>query len=911
VLLAPAIAGGVHGQEALEVEADVTRPARAPIFLGSAFADRPAVFVAGSVGEGEIAIDGRIDDPAWDRSGVAKGFVQREPVEGDPATRDTEVRILFSDEAMYVAARMWDEDPSDIARQLVRRDSRGNFDWFGLHIDPNLDRRSGYGFEVSAAGQQRDAYYFNDESEDEAWNAVWESEVSIDDEGWVVEMRIPLSQIRYESGATTWGLNLVRRRVENAETSYFALRSQRVRGRVSQFGQLDGVEIPTSVRRVEARPYALSSLANGPAEPGDPFFDGSAASIQVGGDVRFGLGSAFAIDATINPDFGQVDADPAVINLGAFEVFQEERRPYFVEDSNLLSFGLSGHRDKLFYSRRVGRDPQGRAPFDADYVDAPINATILGSAKLTGRTEGGLSVGGLFAMTDQEAAEVFYADDDVTDEAVVEPRSLYGVARLEQDLRGGDTQIGGIFTAVRRSNPADGTLDFLASSAYTGGFDFEHRWGDRTWSLDGWVAGSTVRGSNTAMLRLQRAANHRFQRPDAVRESVDSTATSLTGASWRLSFGRERGDHWTWSVWSGGVTAGFEVNDIGFSNATEQIDFGSRVNYRQITPQGPFRSYSLTASQFHDLSQEVFEPEVTFREALKSSTFRLDWRGEFANFWGFSGDFNYQPRHADYGGTRGGPVMANPGGTSLNARFNTDRRNPVVLDFNVRTASGADDSSSSLRLSTGIEFRPTPTLEMKITPTWSRSTEAAQYVTSTATLDFQPTFGRRYLFAELERESVSMETRIDVSLTPSLTFQLFAQPLLSSGDYVRYRQLEEARSFDFRDFEPGTASEVGNDVTCAGGDICLLDGTQYIDFDGDGVTDYDLSDRDFNVRSLIGNAVLRWEYRPGSTLFLVWQRQQRGSAAVGDFDFRRDLDALWGLESENMFMLKFDYWLPL
>jgi hypothetical protein len=869
------------------------------------------VFVAGSVEEGRIEIDGRIDDDAWAESGVATGFVQREPVEGDPATRETEVRILFSDEAMYVAARMWDDAPSDIARQLVRRDSRGNFDWFGVQIDPNLDRRSGYGFEVSAAGQQRDMYYFNDESEDDAWNAVWESDVSIDDEGWVVEMRIPLSQIRYESGATTWGVNLVRRRVENDETSYFALRSQRVRGRVSQFGQLEGVGIPSSVRRIEARPYALSSLANGPAEPGDPFFDGSATSMQVGGDLRFGLGSAFTIDATINPDFGQVDADPAVINLDAFEVFQDERRPYFVEDSNLLDFGLAGYRDKLFYSRRIGRGPQGRAPFDADFVDTPINATILGSAKLTGRTDRGLSVGGLVALTDEESAEVFYEDDLLVEKAIVEPRSLYGVARIEQDLRGGDTQIGGIGTTTRRANPADGRLDFLASEAYTGGLDFQHRWSNRTWSLRAWVAGSLVRGETEALISLQRAANHRFQRPDALRESVDSMATSLSGASWRLSFGRERGDHLTWSVWTGGVTPGFEVNDIGFSTATEQLDIGTRINYAQITPQGPFRSYNLTFSSFADLSHEVLEPEIGFRDALKSALFRMDWRGEFKNFWGFGGDFNYSPQHADYGGTRGGPVMLDPGGIRYNTRWNTDRRSPVVFDLNVGGSKGADDSGSSLTIGTGIEFRPTPTVEIKLSPRWSRSNTVSQYVTSASTLAYEPTFGRRYLFANLDRESVSMETRVDVSLTPTLTFQLYAQPLLSSADYVSYRQLAETRSFDFRDFAPGTASEAGGEVICTAGDICLLDGTQYIDFDGDGVTDYGLSDRDFNVRSLIGNAVLRWEYRPGSTLFLVWQRQQRGSAAVGDFDFGRDLDALWGLDAENTFILKFDYWLPL
>lgn len=908
VALAPA---PVWAQEGNEPVQDLVRAAAAPVFAGSSDPSAPARFMAGRVEEGAIEVDGRIEDAAWASAPVAKGFTQRQPFEGEPATQDTEVRILFSDDAMYVAARMWDDDPESIARQLVRRDGRGNFDWFAIQIDPNLDRRSGYGFEVSAAGQQRDVYFFNDESEDAAWNVVWGSSVTMDDKGWVVELRIPLSQIRYESGAETWGVNLVRRRQKSVETSFFSLRSQTVRGRVSQFGQLDGVQIPSSVRRVEARPYALSSLATGPAETGDPFFDGSAISTQVGGDVRFGLGSAFTIDATINPDFGQVDADPAVINLGAFEVFLDERRPFFVEDSNSLAFRLAGFRDQLFYSRRIGRSPQGSAPFDADFVDEPINATILGSAKLTGRTESGLSVGGLLALTSQESATAFWQDEGIREEAIVEPQTTYGVARLQQDLRNGDTQIGGIATVVNRSNPANGSLDFLLQESYAGGLDFAHRWGSRTWVLEGFVAASRVAGDESAVLRTQRSANHRYQRPDALREEVDSSATSLTGASWRLNFGKERGEHWTWRVWTGGVTPGFEVNDLGFSNSTEQIDFGSRINYRQITPQGPFQSYNLTFSNFHDLSQEILEPEIGFRDALKSSTLRLDWRGEFTNFWGFRGDFNYSPQTADYGGTRGGPVMLDPGGIRWNTRWNTDRRKPVVFDVNVGGSSGADDSGSRLQLGAGIEFRPTPTIEVRVSPEWSRSSTANQYVTSTSTLEYAPTFGRRYLFADLDRESVSMETRVNISISPRLTFQLYAQPLLSSGDYVGYRQLADTRTFDFRDFEAGVPTQAGDQVLCSGGDICLVDGRQYIDFDNDGGADYSLSDRDFNIRSLIGNAVLRWEYIPGSTVFLVWQRQQAGRTAVGDFDFGRDFDALWGLEAENTFIVKFDYWLPL
>ncbi len=884
------------------------------VYRGSADPDRRPVFMASTVAEGLISLDGRIDEAVWQVAPIATGFIQADPIEGNPVEHDTEVRILFSNEAMYVAARMWDDDPGSIAKQLVRRDSRGNFDWFSVQVDPNLDRRTGYAFQVSAAGVQRDVYIFNDEREDDAWDAVWDSEIAFDDQGWTAEFRIPLSQIRYEGGgvaSSTWGLNLVRRREAGAETSYFSLKSDRVRGRISQYGQIQGVQVPSSVRRMEARPYMLSSFESSPAEAGDPFFDGTAQSIRVGGDLKVGLGSAFSIDATINPDFGQVDADPAVINLSAFETFQQERRPFFVEDSNLLTFRLSGFRNTLFYSRRIGRSPQGFSPSGADFVDEPVAATILGSAKFTGRTEGGLSVGGLLALTDRETGLAYFDGPDRTDEYVVEPRSQYGVIRLEQDLRGGDTQIGAIVTGVNRNGLEEADLSFLAERAWTGGVDFEHQWSNRTWALKGFLAGSRVEGDSTAMIRVQRASNHRFQRPDALTQSVDSTATSLTGANWRLEFSRVRGDHWTWAMWTGETTEGFEVNDIGFSSDREQVDFGGRLNYKQITPQWAFRNYNITMSTFHDLSHEVFEPELGFRDALTSSTLRFDLRGEFKNFWGFRGDVNYSPDTYSYAATRGGPVMVDRGSIRGMMNFNTDRRKPLNFGFNFGGTAGADGSQERISLGTDIEYRPTPTLELSVKPRWSRSTEVAQYVTSTSTLAYQPTFGRRYLFAELDQESVSLETRLNLSLTPRLTFQLYAQPLVASGDYLGYRQLERARSFDFIDFTPGTGAEVGGNVLCTGGTICRIGNTQHVDFDADGTADYSFSDRDFNVQSLIGNAVLRWEYRPGSTLFLVWQRQQAGRSAFGNFDLGRDLNELWGIEAENVFILKLDYWLPL
>lgn len=883
--------------------------------------ERPVV-TAGSIDQ-SISIDGRMDEAVWLDVPAARGFIQGEPVEGGPAEHDTEVRFAFSDQALYVVARMYDDAPETIADQLVRRDQQGQYDFVRIQLDPNLDRRTGYVFQVSAANVQRDEYLYDDERMDDAWDAVWESAVTRDDRGWVAEMRIPLSQIRYDSNdeVQTWGINVSRRRLASNELSYLSLKSRVVEGLVSQFGTLEGVRIPGAVRRIEARPYVLSSLHRGPAEEGDPFFDGSDAAGRMGMDLRFGLGSAFTLDATLNPDFGQVESDPAVINLSAFEVFQEERRPFFVEDAQILNFSLSGRRNSLFYSRRIGRAPQGGSPAGAEFVTRPDNATILGAAKLTGRTAGGLSVGALAAVTDQESGEALLSVDGqpAVDAYIVEPRTQYGVVRAQQDLRGGLTQVGAIVTAANRELPSGGAFDFLSSSAFSGGLNFEHQWADRTWKIGGFLAASHVRGDSTAMIRVQRASNHLFHRPDATRLSVDSTATSLSGLSWRLQLDKQNGRHWTGGLWLGQVTSAFEVNDLGFSTDAEKLDAGLRVSYREIEPGSLFRNYNINFFTFHNWSHEALDDVgswSSWRRAQTAGSFNLMTRGELLNWWGVNADVSVNPNNYSRNTTRGGPVMKDPGSARVSLRFNSDRRESFSFGLGGEVRTGFEDSGGNWSVGGEVQFRPSPRVELSVQPRFERSTDASQYVTSTSTLDFEPTYGRRYLFAELERNTVSMETRLDFSLSPTLTFQLFAQPLLSSGDYVGYRQLATPFTYDFVDFAPGEATAVGDDVHCAGGSICSTtddDGsvTQNVDFDGDGVADYAFADRDFNQRSLIGNAVLRWEYRPGSTIFLVWQRQQRGRIGDGSFDFGRDLGALFDAPADNVFMIKVNYWLGL
>ena len=866
---------------------------------------------------GDIRIDGRIDEAAWRSAPVTTGFVQSEPGEGVAPTRDTEVRILFDDQALYVAARMWDH-PDSIQKQLLRRDERGPFmDWFGFSIDPDLDRRTGYEFRINAAGVQQDLYVSDDSQEDGAWNAVWDSGVAYDSLGWTVEVRLPLSQIRYEAGdgPQTWGLNLHRRRAIAAELSHFSLESRRNNGLVSQFGTMVDVRVPSSVRRIEARPYVLSSFHKGPAVAGDPFFDGNAAAARFGSDFRLGLGSSFTLDGTVNPDFGQVDADPAVINLSAFETRFDERRPFFVEDAQVFDFNLSGGSNQLYYSRRIGRSPHGGGPGDADFLDIPAAATIIGAAKVTGRTGSGLSVGALGALTQAEHGEAFFRDGGRLEDFRVEPRTEFGVLTARQDFRGGLSQVGAIATALHRDLPSEGDFDNLPDQAYSAGVRFDHQWSARTWKLTGFLAGSRVQGDPAALITMQRSSVHYFQRPDATRARVDSSATSLAGAEWRVQLDRQNTDHWTGSLWSAGVTKGFDVNDFGFSTNRERIDGGARIGYRQLEPGSVIREYNFSLSTVYNFSWEALDDAgawSSWRRSYTNGHFTLGGSATLLDYKTANLNLSLQPALFSRTATRGGPVMIQAGSVNARLGVGTDRRKPTSFNANVNWSGGLRDSGDDLSLSANVTLRPSPRLQVTLEPELGFSKDAAQYVTSTSTLAYRPTFGPRYLFGDLEQRSVAFEVRTSYTLSPTLSFQLFAQPLLSAGDYVAYKQLAAPDSYDFLSFREGTPVGIGGGVACAGGAICRdAAGAQHVDFNGDGVGDYAFADRDFNVRSLIGNAVLRWEYRPGSTIFLVWQRQQDDEARVGDFDLPRDFDALWGSPAHNRFIVKVNYWLGL
>ncbi len=865
---------------------------------------------------GDIHLDGRLDDGAWAAADVASHFVQRLPVEGRPAEEPTEVRILIDDTYIWIGARMFDHEPGTIARQVVRRDQEGQADYFEVAFDSNLDRRTGFLFRVSAANVQRDEYIFDDSQQDRAWDAVWSSAVTLDSLGWTAELRIPLSQLRYRSSdqPQSWGVNFTRRRLRTNEETHFALVSRLQRGVISQFATLTGVTARSS-RRLELRPYASGSLFRGTAEAGNPFRTGRDRSTRVGSDVRVGLGGQFTLDATINPDFGQVEGDPAIINLSAFEQFFEERRPFFVQDARIFDFTLSGGRNRLYYSRRLGRSPRGGAPSGTLFADVPPSVNILGAAKVTGRTQRGLSLGALVAITEQAEGHAYLSASEPFRTFLAEPRAENGVVRLRQDFNGGASTIGVIGSALQRNLPGNGSFDFLPSVAFNGGIDWEHQWQNRTWAFFGYVAASDVRGDSTAILRIQRASNHFFQRPDSRSLRIDSAATRMAGVDWRVTLEKRRGDHWTGSAWAAEVTPGFEVNDAGFSTRQEVLDGGARITYREITPGRILRSYHIGLSTFHNWSHDAIAgpPGLdAWGRAHVGGSINANSNLELNNFWRIDLNAQYHPEVMDRTGTRGGPLMLQPRWFESRVSVQTDNRATLALEPSLSWRRGALASGGETQAGLEIRLRPSSRVEIEVEPRYSRSSIGAQYVATSGAWDDAPTYGAYYIFGEVARRELSFPTRVNAAFSPTLSFQLFMQPLISTGDYSNYKTLSSASTFDFERFGAGTFNEANGATSCSGGRTCV-DGAlvRHFDFDGNGTSDLSVDEQDFNVRSLIGNAVVRWEYRPGATIFLVWQRRQRSDGVRGDFSVRRDLAALLHAPTDNTFLVKVSYWLPL
>ncbi|MGE0552206.1 MAG: DUF5916 domain-containing protein [Gemmatimonadales bacterium] len=841
-----------------------------------------------------IQIDGRLDEAVWLGAPSVARFTQSTPVEGAPASEEGRVWIAFDDEALYVAARYDDRAADSIMAYLVRRDRSNQSDLFLFYVAPANDGQSGYQFIVNGAGVQRDGTLFADNFADDTWDGVWESAVHRDEGGWSIEARIPLSQLRIpESDRPAWGVNVGRGIGRRNEVSYLVPRPRQGTGFVSRFARLEGLEGLAPRPRREVLPYVTQRADFGPAVPGDPFFDGSKLSAGLGLDFRLGLGRDLQLDGTVNPDFGQVEVDPAVVNLTAFETFFQERRPFFVEGTNIFRFGQGGSGGTVtfdwptvlpFYSRRVGRPPQGTVGRPA-FADLPSVVTILGASKLTGKV-GAWDVGTLAAVTAREQARIAEVDAPTT-RLEVEPLTAYGSFRAQRAFAGGRHGLGVMGTVTDRAFDAAGLEAQLSRSALFGGVD---GWvgldGRRTWVLLAQGGYSRVSGTVERIATLARSSSHYFQRPDASHVSVDPTATSLGGFFGRVQLEKQRGSQ-TFHAGLGAISPGFEINDLGFASRTDVINGHVMTGRRWTRPSSWYQSAHLSAAAFASWDFGGTRTRLGFAPSVNLV---------FRNFSSAYLAPIYYARSLDVTATRGGPAMARPGLTSIRAGWSSDLRKPVSIGMNGFLSLLEDADAPSWQAGLDLELRPTTSVNLSLAPYLSRSSDPAQFLRSAADTFATATYGRRYLFGNLDQRTVGADLRGDWIFSPKMSLEVYLQALVSSVRYDAVRELLLPRSFALRDY--GTA---GSTFDRAAG---------VVDPDGAGPAPaIAIGQPDFTFSSMRGNAVFRWEFATGSTLYVAWTQTRALRQPDGRFRPGLSLDELFGEPGESVLLVKASYWL--
>jgi hypothetical protein len=868
---------------------------------------------------GPVEVDGRLGEAAWEAATPITELRQQTPDEGRPASQRTDLRILFDDDAIYVGARMYDSlGAAGVRAPMARRDAllgggALTSDKIAIVLDTFRDRNGRTWFEINPLGVKGDH-----QNGDGSYDPVWEGAAHVDSLGWSAEMRIPYSQLRFpRSERQLWGMQVWRTTDRRNEYDMWAFWRSNEPGGPPYFGTLEGITVGGQPRQLEVVPYVTSRARFARAADADPYHANREARYNVGGDVKYNLTTNLTLDATVNPDFGQVEVDPAQVNLSAFETTFSEKRPFFVANSQYFSFGgfscyfcSNVSSLGLIYSRRVGRTPQlaGLVAGRAQFADVPDATTILGAAKVTGRTARGLSVGVLEAVTNRETARfrVRNAPPGAPElEQEVEPLSNYFVSRLRQDYRGGATRVGVIATLVNRALRDSAERAQLRAHGAVLGFDVDHRLSNRTYSLVSQVALTDVGGDTAAIRRTQQSSARYFQRPGREADgggwfdaAYDPTRRALRGYGLYARVAKDAGN-WLWETSQNWRSPGYEVNDLGSLG---------RADYRWMNA-NLVRSWSRPGSWYRNLwigagGQQQFNYDGDRNDAQ----LQANVNGQFLNWWNFYGFAIHHPTVYDERLTRGGPTVRRYGYDFLAGGFGTDSRKAAVWSLDLQTARpvGADaGEGGQLTVSPSVSLKPSPRVLLSLSPSWDRSRTPQQYVASAADAAVPAGFaGRRYLFAHIEQTTVAMNTRLNTTFTPDLTLELFAQPFLASGRYSNFKEFVGTRTDRMRVF----GRDVGT-VTPTVGPGGHVDAYR-IDPDGAGpAAAITLDNPDFNIRSLRGTAVMRWEYRPGSTLFLVWTQERSGSDGYGNFDFGRDRAALFRDRPTNVFQVKATYWI--
>ena len=836
------------------------------------------------VPNGSVRIDGRLDDEAWQQATAITDFIQKEPVENAPPTDQMEVRLLYDDDVLYVGARMFSSD-GRIQSPLGRRDTTDQAEHILVSFDTFLDRRTAVVFGVTAAGVRIDRFHSsdNEDSFDAGFDPVWRAETQVSGDQWTAELWIPFSQLRFNPQAEqTWGLNLFRFRPTLDEEDYWIVIPRTVRAWSSRFGDLSGIANLVAPRRIEALPYlAGGATISGDRDRSNPFDDGKNLKGRVGADVKMGLGPNFTLETAINPDFGQVEADPAEVNLTAFETRFPEKRPFFLEGAQLFNIG----HPNFYYSRRIGTRPIG--PATGDYVEYPDSGTILAAAKLTGRLPSKTSIGIITAVTDDEDAQV--ATRGLLDQRTiaVSPHAYHMVGRMLQEFGPSASTAGFIVNYVHRQFDEGSPLaDLYTRNALgvAGNTLLRFKGGQYEFRASG--GGSVINGTEGAITRVQRSSAHYAQRPDRDYSRLDPTLTSLGGWTVQASFDKTGGRHWLWGASTKIDSENFETNDFAQLNGADGILSNVSLRYRETTPNRWFRNYSVGLAIPSDTTLRLLRQTGAVRAQLN-----LTWSNFWTTFANLSRDF----AQTSVALTRGGPLMARGAGWSFNFGGGNRATSETRWSGSYQRVVN-DDGAKTQRVTGLVSVRPGPRWQFTVSPFYDRVTEPQQYI-STLSGGRPVTYDNRYVFAFIDRSTASMEFRLGLTLRPDLNLDVYAEPFAASGHYYDYGELLAPASRERLRY--GTAGTVVS---------VNPDGSQVVNAGG---STFNLRNRDFNTLSFRSNVVLRWEWRPGSTLYVVWQQDRGRSDVLGTRVDINDAFRSVTAPGSNIFLIKTSFWIPL
>lgn len=846
-------------------------------------ANRQPVYITQRLTTTPPVINGKLDDECWEKGTWAGNWHQFIPNEGAEPTYPTEMNIQYDDHYLYVAMRAFDGEPEKILRIPGNRDEF-NGDMLGITFDSYRNYKTGFEFTVSAWGQKVDLILFNPINWDYNWDAVWKVKTGLEDSAWVAEYEIPLNQLRYSNETEqVWGMHTWRWIARLSEESNFEQQTKNGPGMLYNFAELRGITGLKKSRRIEIMPFALADLETMKAEEGNPFTEnGKEWGGNAGLDAKIGISSNFTIDLTVNPDFGQVESDPSVMNLTAFETYYEEKRPFFMEGLTIFDYKFDDQ--SLFYSRRIGHAPSLIPETnDSAFVKSPDKTTILSALKFSGTTSNGLSIGLIQSLTANEKARVSNPEGDIANRQV-EPLTSYTVARIQKGYNAGNTFLGGMITSVRRFID-DPDLEFLSKNALTGGLDVLHYWHEKEYYIDARLIGSNINGSTEAITALQESSVRYYQRPGAGYLGYDTSLTQLRGFGGKLKIGRLHKEHWKYSTSITLLSPGLELNDLGYMTFADEIKNDNIITYQITKPVSVFRTYSIDLNQFNTWN---------FNGTYLGSGGKLSFYSEFKNNWIFSNDFVYQTGTTDTRFLRGGPQMKLPFTITESGNLSTDQSKKVVFSLNYGYQGRGNNSGTNYSVEPGISVRPFQGLRIGFSTSMMQNHDLLQYIT---TLDYNSS--DRYIFGTIDQKTVGLTFRADLNITPEFSIQYYGSPFVSRGSYSEFKYIVDPEAKEFND-----RFIIYENTQMSGGQYLL-------DENGDMIPDYTIGIPDFNFHQFRSNLVARWEYRLGSSVYLVWSSDMTGNTSSSQASYGESLNQLFDVFPNNMFLVKFSYWFTL